>query len=134
MLTPNQKGDRSLGIALAALVENGNTVLIPFGVCRYDLVVEEGGAFTRVQVKTGRVDNGVIVFNGYTTVAGGTRRSPYQPGEIDAYAVVVGRETYLVPSGDVGVEGRLRLEPTRNGQSAGVRFAVDYQLGMRPSG
>jgi hypothetical protein len=37
--------------------------------------------------------------------------------------------SYLVPVEDVGnVEGALRVEPTRNGQLTGVRWAKNYEL------
>jgi hypothetical protein len=36
---------------------------------------------------------------------------------------------YLVPVGDVGVRGHLRLERTRNAQSKKVRWAEPYRLG-----
>jgi hypothetical protein len=40
---------------MAALLRRGKKVLMPFSDnCRYDIVVEENGSFTRIQCKTGR--------------------------------------------------------------------------------
>lgn len=40
-----------------------------------------------------------------------------------------GDDVYLVPVHEIeAVKGWLRLEPTRNNQRRGVRFAVDYQI------
>jgi hypothetical protein len=49
---------------VAALVAVGKHVLLPFGDnLRYDLAYEEeDGSFVRVQCKTGRLVDGVILF------------------------------------------------------------------------
>jgi hypothetical protein len=50
------------------LVRAGYLVSIPFGEDhRYDLVVEKDGILSRVQVKTGRLRNGVVMFNCYSS-------------------------------------------------------------------
>lgn len=56
-LTPNMVGERSQGAIVAEVVKYGYTVLVPFGEAahRYDLVIEKGGQFLRLQCKTGAI-------------------------------------------------------------------------------
>ena len=57
-------GDITQAMVLARLVEAGHEVLLPFSENqRYDLVIDHGDRFTRVQCKTGRLDRGAVVFN-----------------------------------------------------------------------
>ncbi len=54
------KGNVSEAYVVARLLELGFVVLVPIGnMERYDLVLHEKGKFIRVQVKTGRLRNGV---------------------------------------------------------------------------
>jgi hypothetical protein len=114
---------------LARLVQSYGTVLVPFGDgCRYDLVVEIEGKFQRVQCKTGRLRDGTVVFKTCSIVPG-TGKSRAYTDEIDLFGIYCLEidQVYLVPVGDVGgVEGRLRIDPTLNNQSRGVRWAKNY--------
>ena len=133
-----QKGDMAeLAIALD-LRRRGYVVSIPFGESApYDLVLDRGaGPLERVQVKHGRVRNGVVVIRCFSlTIASGKVRSvtPYTPDDVDwiaAWEPVSGR-CFYVPSAELGVGGRtdmkLRIEPTRNGQRQGIRWAAEYE-------
>ena len=56
---PVDMGQRTEGAILSELVRRGYKVLVPFGVNqRYDLVIDAGDRFLRVQCKTGRLRNG----------------------------------------------------------------------------
>src|ERR1700722_1161700 len=56
-------GDRSEAIVLAELIQACYKVWIPFGEDqRYDLILDDAGALSRVQVKTGRLRDGAILF------------------------------------------------------------------------
>jgi len=71
------------------LVRSGYGVAIPFGEDnRYDLIVEKDGVLSRVQVKSGRLRNGAIVFNCYSshTHRGGASCRRYE-GEVEYFAV-----------------------------------------------
>ncbi len=133
-------GERSQAIILARLSEVGYAVLVPFGENhRYDLVFEDAdGNFYRIQCKTGCISQGCIDFNTssnyYHHPRKGEktdyRRRDYR-GQIDYFAVYSPdtRKVYLVPIEHVPVtEGRLRLEPTKNGQEKNIRWAQDYEL------
>jgi len=118
-------------MVLAALVGRGLHVLVPFGEgSPYDLVVHLGDAtFLRVQCKTAWPVGGCLVFNPRSTDHG---RGPQSyRGLADLFGVYFPprRAVYLVPLDAVAEsEGRLRLEPTRNNQRRGIRFAADFEL------
>jgi hypothetical protein len=129
-------GSRSSGnpgeaAVLNALVQRGYDVLIPFGEGQpYDLVLDLPGAgFTRIQCKTGWTDKGCLRFNTYATDHG--RGALKYHGLADLFGVYsrASGTVYLVPVSEmIAWEGRLRLEPTRNNQRKGVRFARDYEI------
>ena len=57
-------GDISEAAVALALLEAGYRVCVPFGENnRFDLVIERDNVLSRVQVKTGRVRIGSIIFN-----------------------------------------------------------------------
>ena len=132
-------GELSQAIILARLAEVGYVVSIPFGENqRYDLVIEDGDAhFYRVQCKTGWLLQGCVAFNSasnyYHHPAKGEKKDyrRHYRGQIDYFAVYAPaiKKTYLVPVDHVAtIEGRLRLEPTKNNQAKYVRWAKDYEL------
>ena len=125
-------GDRSEVEVMAALARAGYLISIPFGENhRYDLIVEKDGVLSRIQVKTGRLRDGVILFSPWSSHShrNGPFCRPYS-GEIESFAVYCPDvdATFIVPVGDVRMSGSLRWTPTKNGQSAGVRWASSYLL------
>lgn len=61
-------GNKTEGVILGALVRLGYRVLIPFGGGHpYDLAVDHDGTIERVECKTGRLRDGVVIFNAYAT-------------------------------------------------------------------
>jgi hypothetical protein len=140
---PKKVGDRSEAHVLAALVEVYDEVFLPRGEnCRADFLVSNVEGILRVQAKTGRLRSGVVVFDTSSFTYHhpnnrGTRpyRRDYR-GDADIFAVWCPDtdRVYIVPVDDVPVNGaRLRVEPTRNGQAAGVRWARDYEVPRRSS-
>lgn len=128
-MLPSAIGERTEAAVLGALSCAGKQVLVPFGgQRRYDLAYEEDDRLIKVQCKTGRESNGIIVFHSYSLGRGPMR--DYR-GEIDVFGVYCHSrgEVYLVPVQDVPLRtATLRLEPTRNQQRSGVRWAADYLL------
>ena len=121
----------------AALADMGHTVLSPFcDTRRYDLVFEdEEGRFFRVQCKTGRLYRGTLSFATCSvdsrSVKGRTIRRGYR-GQIDYFGVYcpANRKVYLVPVNDVPANNAfLRIDPPKNGQKTGIRWARDYEIG-----
>jgi PD-(D/E)XK nuclease superfamily protein len=105
------------------------------GSHRYDFVIDEGGgAFLRVQCKTGVVRNGAIYFR----TASADRRRPMGDsyiGQVDAFAIYCPEldTCYLVPIADTPARqvGALRVHPPANGQTAAIRWAEPYALDRR---
>src|SRR5262249_40775627 len=90
---PNRIGAISQAKVMAALIEAGKFVLTPYvNVRPYDLVLDEGGQFCRVQVKTGRLFRGAICFRPHRLRAarretGWQRRVTDYRGEVDYFGV-----------------------------------------------
>ena len=129
-------GNKSEAMVLAALVHAGYSTLLPFGGGRpYDIALDEGDKLLRVQCKTGRLlKPGVIFF----PTASWCRNHSYRSyrGDVDLFGVYCAgtREVYLVPIADVPDKGAyLRVVPTKNGQTRGVRWAKDYVIWSVPS-
>jgi hypothetical protein len=134
---PKVVGDKTTLAVMTVLYEVGYELYTPFGEnTRADLIAVRHDRVLRVQIKTGRLRNGVVQFAccstyGHHPAPALVRRS-YQ-GEVDAFAVYCrGTErVYLIPIEDIpnttGVW--LRVEPTKNNQREGVRWAADYEIG-----
>ena len=131
---PVDVGTRSEAAVLSDLVQLGFEVLLPWGHNhRYDLVVDLGHRFVRVQVKTARVEAGCLLFNTQSIRTNSGAKAVlqrYDASQIDVFAAYspMLRRTYVVPVEDVPSHGRLRLTPTANNQAKGVRWASDYAL------
>ena len=131
-LTTNDIGERAQGVILAIVMKYGYTVLIPFGEGRrYDMVIEKDAQFFRLQCKTGRYKNGVIKFNACSSNWFNKTRKRYTRKDIDYFAVYCEytEKIYLVPVEDINsTDGFLRIEPTANNQTKGIRWAKDYEI------
>jgi hypothetical protein len=120
-------------VVACELMARGYRVLTPLGFNhRYDLVIDCGGEFIRVQCKTGRLRNGVILFAARSTRCNMTSvETRAYTGEADVFLVYC-RETrgiYAVPIDDVtAAVGCLRVAPTANGQAKRIRWASQYAL------
>lgn len=116
---------------IVALIEAGYLVSQPFGDGhKYDLVADNGQNLYRIQCKTGRVRNGVLMFNAYSVPGSKAKKSDYR-GLADLFAVLnpVDGKIFLVPVNEVGTNDVcLRLSPTGNGQAQGIRWAAKYEL------
>jgi PD-(D/E)XK endonuclease len=132
---PTAKGKRSEAKILAALVQAGMSVLIPWGEERYDLAVDDNGRLVRIQCKTGIMRGGCVDFK--TCIM--DRRRPLGDGgcagQIEAFAVYCPQndKVYLVPIAAVPCPtlARMRLDPPRNGQVTRIRWAREFELGRQ---
>lgn len=118
-------------MVLAALVGRGFDVLVPFGSGQsYDLVLDLANSdFLRVQCKTAWLQLGCLIFNSRSTDHGHGRASYEGLAEIFGVYSPANQSVYLIPVKAMpGFKGRLRLEPTRNNQRKGVRFAADFAI------
>lgn len=129
-----EKGNLTESKVLAAFIEAGYLVLLPFGDGhKYDLVIDDGRRLQRVQCKTGRVRNGCLIFNACSYSGNAGTRRCYK-GVADLFAVLNPEtgDIYIVPVEDVGhTVASLRLNPPLSGQNKRIRWAKGYLLALR---
>lgn len=100
---------------------------------RYDFIVDIGGQLLKIQVKTSKLDALGEYFefatsSSHTNTQGTINRS-YKQDEIDYFATMYNNECYVIPVQECGSRAqRLRLQPTKNNQTIGIKFAKDYKL------
>lgn len=131
---PAQIGTRSEAIVLAALVRLDVAVSIPFGHNhRYDFIVDSGPGLLRVQCKTGRLrGSGSIVFSTKSVRSNskGAYLRPYD-GDADLFAVYCPENEEIYAVDVIGAalgSASLRVSPSVNGQTSGIRWACDHRL------
>ena len=139
---PKAVGDATEAMVIARLVQVGKMILVPYGENhRYDLVIDEGDRFIRVQCKTGRLRNGAVLFATCSSTYHFPKNQPasfYQrdyANDADLFGVYCPEldAVYLVPVEVVGKRAAaLRIDPSKNGQAKKIRWARDYYLGVSP--
>lgn len=122
-------------VAMERFAAAGFRLLLPFGEnSPYDLVLEnrEGKLF-KIQVKTGRLRKGVVLFNCVSNH--GHRKSPptHYVGMIDAFAVYCpdNEEFYVVRINSPAVTisaGSLRITAAANNMKKTIHWARDYRF------
>jgi hypothetical protein len=125
------KGNSSEAVVLTAYVQAGFLVSLPFGGgASYDFVVDSGARLIKVQVKTGKLEAGCVVYNARRhrgSKYDAFRR--YEDGEVDVFAVWCPdtRQLYAVPAAhSSAVEGRLRIAETKNCQAKKIKWARTF--------
>lgn len=97
---------------------------------RYDFIADINHKLYKIQVKTGTLkENSYIEFATSTshTNTQGTLNIPYSENDVDFFATMYEGQCYLIPYKVCGKRAqRLRLIPTKNGQTKGITFAKDY--------
>ncbi len=122
-------GDLSEAKLMTALLDRGYVVAVPWGDNqRYDLILERGGKFERVQIKTGRVAKGAIVVDAFSYTTKGGRGYQGQVEYIGVYCPQL-KTAYLVPMERIGKFGfNLRIDEPKNHQRKRILWAKDFQL------
>jgi hypothetical protein len=127
-------GDISELRVAVALTEAGYAVSKPLGENqRYDLIADDGKRLLRVQVKTGRMRGGVIVYSCCSSHGHRNKvlwSKPYF-GQIDFLAVYCAGngKVYMIPETElVATSSHLRLVPPRNNMVKTIRWASQYEL------
>lgn len=85
-MTTNKKSAISEGAVLGTLLKRGFNVALPFGVRRFDLLVELNGKWQRAQIKTASKQGDTLLWNGYSS-PGGSKNRPYTKEEIDFFLI-----------------------------------------------
>jgi hypothetical protein len=126
-------GELSELIVAYSLSRAGYLVSKPFGEnARYDFVIDKYGTLSRVQVKTGRLRNGAILFNTYSSHyhrKGGSCK-PYKD-DIDFFGVYCPElhSVYLIPIADTAkLSGTIRVNEAKNRQHSQIRWAQPYLI------
>jgi PD-(D/E)XK endonuclease len=135
LLTRKGKGDLAELKVAYDLVSRGYRIAFPYGEdWDFDLIVLRDDILERVQVKYSTPSNGVLCVRckSHSLTNGKVRRTKHYTAEmIDWLAVYdpVTDRCFYIPAHELGSGMstlHLRLTPTRNGQSAGIRYADDY--------
>ena len=98
---------------------------------RYDFIADVNHRLYRIQVKTSSLgeEKDYIEFHTQSSHTN-TKKTVYQSyssDDIDYFATVYNGQCYLVPVDKAGSRScRLRLSPTKNGQTKNINFAEDF--------
>jgi hypothetical protein len=132
-MNTNQVGNTSQILVTAEFVKRGIPVCIPYGDNeRYDLVVDIYNKLYKIQIKTGRYQNGFVRFKASSSHfhRGKSGVMSYK-GQIDYFAVYCPQLNtfYLIHVEEAtNSTTSLRVEPTKNNQLEGIRWATDYEF------
>ena len=139
MLTTNQKGFIAETAVLHECAKLHVPVAKPLDDQKYDLIFDLGEKLLRVQCKWAARIGDVVSIRTRTCrrAREGLIHRTYGPNEIDAIAAFCAAtgSCYLLPH-ELSVDRaavQLRLEPTKNNQAAGIRWARDYEFAARLS-
>lgn len=110
----------------------GYIVSIPYGNnSRYDLLIDTGEKFIRVQCKTAsKNDNGSYTIKTANSVSTTSQRKTkhYTKEEIDCIATIIENQLVIVPVDLIcHSESKIfRTEPTKSGAKSNCNFITDY--------
>ena len=100
---------------------------------KYDFIIDINHHLYKVQVKTSTLKEDGAYFDFATSTSHtntkGTINLTYSEKDVDFFATMHDNQCYLIPKNLCGARNqRLRLMPTKNGQTVGIMFAKDYHL------
>ena len=132
-MNSKQKGNITELETMLAFLKLGYNVLTPYGDCeRYDFVVDANNKFYRIQAKTSHTEDEGASFKfacrSCNRKDGKIIHHNYTNEEIDYFVTMFNGKCYLIPVEECGADKRLRILPTKNGQTRGISWAKDYEL------
>jgi hypothetical protein len=126
------KGDITELKVLLKLLEHELNVSVPHGDnTRYDLVFEKNNKFYRVQCKTGRMRNGVVMFKCSTHHPRDYTKVSFYNDDVDYFGVYCfeNDKVYLIPIEFIGrSEFSLRTRSTKNNQNEKIIWAMWFEI------
>lgn len=135
-MTAKEKGNYTELRCMAACIENGCTVSIPYGEnCKYDFIIDIDGLLFKIQVKTSSLKQGTkdaIIF--YCRCnhrnATGITYTTYSSEDIDYFATYWENKIYLIPVDECSSAKTLRFKTPENNQcrNNSINYAEDYEL------
>lgn len=140
-MNTKEKGDITVAYIIARCLEIGWSVLTPIGDIKpYDIVINRGNGFERVQVKHARCVQGCLVAdisrirltNSQYNAKNGIRRTHYTKNDIDLFALlnIKEKKMYLVPFKEASI-GQIRLridQPKKCGNKKNIKWAKNYEI------
>jgi hypothetical protein len=129
---PKERGQKSEAAIRFEFIKRGVPVLEPFGDNeRYDLVIEAAGEFHRVQIKTGRMENGRVQLETRSsgTLTRKVRKENYD-GEIDVFAIYSPEieDAFVVPISEApGTTMGLRVKASEK-PSPNINWVEEYTI------
>lgn len=100
---------------------------------KYDFIVDINHKLYRIQVKTASLSKDEDYIEIHTesshTNTKGTVYHHYSAENVDYFATMYNHQCYLIPIEKIGNRSfRLRLKPTKNGQTKNINFAENFKL------
>lgn len=131
MVSTTDKGNIGQFSIMADLIQRGFVVLSPAGNHpHYDIVIEKGGIFKRVQVRYNTQRKGVLLVKLFTVGHGG-KSNYHTVDNIDIIAVydATDKKIYYLPRSTIIAKTiiNLRITDPKNKMVKGIRYARDYQ-------
>lgn len=118
-MKPKEKGDLAVAQAISYFMSNGYEVCLPIGDKRpYDLIVEQGGRLSRVQVKYAGYYKGEQKYRAALRTMGGNQSyysaKKYEDNDFDLLFVYVenGRK-FVFPWTELHVRNSLSIETSK---------------------
>lgn len=130
---PVEKGDITVAMLTARFLQKRWVVLRPISeLSRYDLVIDRGHGFERVQCKTGCLRKGSIIFRTASSMEHRKKGATQDyRGQIDLFGVYCHENDmcFLVPVDIVGIRmGNLRVEESRSRNKGAIRDANLFRI------
>ena len=125
------KGKITENKVLTYFLELGYVPSIPALPCQYDLLLDVHNKILKIKVKSCREHNEgeYLEFNTVSMThnnKGYTKRE-YDANMVDYFCTYYNDKCYLIPFNECGNRSkRLRLLPTKNGQTKNISFAENY--------
>ena len=110
-------------------LELGYIISTPIIPCQYDFLLDVNNKIYKLQVKTCRSVEGGIEFNtsSITHNSLGYTKRIYASSMVDFFCTYYNDNCYLIPFNECGSKAKkLRVDPTKNGQTKNICFAEDY--------
>lgn len=120
-------------VLIAEFLKNEIDVLVPVGDnLPYDVVINKGGKFLKVQIKTTeKISDGKMIFSTNISNPYTKKTRKYNKDEIDLFAVYCMENNYigLIPIEECSAKDTiLRIENTKNNQTKKVKRAEKYSF------
>ena len=135
--TAKQVGNLTELKCITRFYEMGYSISIPYGDSdKYDFILDIDDSLYKIQCKHAAIhvneDNEVDYISIDATWRSGytrhkkAKRNTYLNNEIDYFCTHYNGKNYLIPVDDCNTSKILRIIPSKNNQTKGVNFLIDY--------